>query len=80
MSNPTIESTRVQRGMLPAFGTDKTTIAVVAGVCVTIFLVLSALGQEPAARDESSSESSATGGRSVFSEPELLGADFQTGD
>lgn len=67
--------------MLPALGTDKTMIAVIAGVCVTIFLVLSAIGQEPASRDDSSGESSTiTRDVSVFSEPELLGEDFQIAD
>lgn len=67
--------------MLPALGTDKTMIAVIAGVCLTIFLVLSAIGQEPASSDESSDEPSrTTEDVSVFSEPELLGADFQMRD
>lgn len=82
MSNPSIESPRVQRGMLPAFGLDKTMIAVIAGICVTVFLILSAFGQEPASSDESSSESSSAveDRGSVFSEPHLLGADFKTND
>ena len=68
--------------MLSALGTDKTMIAVIAGVCVTIFLVLSAIGQEPARSDESSDEPSRTTEDvpSVFSEPELLGSDFRIAD
>ena len=67
--------------MLPALGTDKTMIAVIAGVCVTVFLVLSAIGQDPARSDVPSDESSrTTEDVSVFSEPELLSADFQMDD
>ena len=80
MNHSSIETPRAQRGgVLPASGTDKT---IIAGVCVTSSLVLSAIGQEYASSNEPWDEFSRTteNAPSVFSEPELPGTNFQIGD
>lgn len=73
------QSSRVPQGMLPAIGVDRTTVIVLAAICITAFLVLSGLGTEPA-KVPGSTRETRTDETSVFTESELLGADLDLRD
>lgn len=76
MSDQSITTQRTPSGLLSAVGVDYTVFMVFLSVSCMIFLILGAVGYQPAV-EEKGPETSVADSESVFSDSELPGVDLE---